>query len=114
MHAVPEVSVIVIGSVTHLLEEGRVGYSKALVTENIRFTKCFKGNVHEVPFLPPPLGGTNDPELIRSMHAGHPLLDGETTKMGPEQLHERIQGPDLRHKQRSRVDGPKHLAPQAS
>ncbi len=44
-----------------------MGYTKALVTETIRFTKCFKGNVHVVPFLPPPLGGTNDPELIRSM-----------------------------------------------
>jgi hypothetical protein len=65
--AVPEGSVIVIGSVTHLMEEGRMGYTKALVTETIRFTKCFKGNVHVVPFLPPPLGGTNDPELIRSM-----------------------------------------------
>jgi hypothetical protein len=49
------------------MEEGRVGYTKALVTETIRFTKCFKGNVHVVPFLRPPLGGTNDPELIRSM-----------------------------------------------
>jgi hypothetical protein len=66
-YAVPEGGVIVIGSVTHLMEEGRVGYTKALVTETIRFTKCFKGNVHVVPFLPPPLGGTNDPELIRSM-----------------------------------------------
>jgi hypothetical protein len=31
--AVPEGSVLVIGSVTHLMEEGRVGYTKALVTE---------------------------------------------------------------------------------
>jgi hypothetical protein len=30
--AVPEGSVVVIGSVTHLMEEGRVGYTKALVT----------------------------------------------------------------------------------
>jgi hypothetical protein len=65
--AVPEGSVIVTGSVTHLMEEGQVGYTKALVTETIRFTKCFKGNVHVVPFLPPPLGETNDPELIQSM-----------------------------------------------
>jgi hypothetical protein len=53
--------------VSHLIEEGRVGYTKGLVTETIRFTKCFKGNVHVVPFLPPPLGGMNDPELIRGM-----------------------------------------------
>jgi len=65
--AVPEGSVVVIGSVTHLMEEGRVGYTKALVTEYIRFSKAFRGTVHIVPFLPPPLGGTNDPELIRAM-----------------------------------------------
>jgi hypothetical protein len=53
-YSVPEGSVIIIGSVTHLMEEGRVGYTKALVTETIRFTKCFKGSVHVVPFLPPP------------------------------------------------------------
>ncbi len=44
--AVPEGSVVVIGSVTHLMEEGRVGYTKALVTEYIRFSKAFKGSVH--------------------------------------------------------------------
>jgi hypothetical protein len=49
------------------MEEGRVGYSKGLVMEFIRLTKAFKGTIHVVPFLPPPLGGTNDPELIRAM-----------------------------------------------
>ncbi len=66
-YSIPEGSVVVIGSVTHLMEEGRVGYSKGLVTEYIRLTKAFKGTVHVVPFLPPPMGGTNDPELIRAM-----------------------------------------------
>jgi hypothetical protein len=64
---IPEGSVIVIGSLSHLMEEGRVGYSKGLVTEFIRFTKAFKNTVHVVPFLPPPLCGTNDPELLRAM-----------------------------------------------
>jgi hypothetical protein len=59
--AVPEGSVIVIGSITHLMEEGRVGYSKGLVTEYIRFSKAFNSTVHVVPFIPPPLCGTNDP-----------------------------------------------------
>jgi hypothetical protein len=66
-YTVPEGSVIVIGSVTHLMEEGRVGYSKGLVTEYIRLSKFFKNTVYIVPFLPPPTGGTNDPELVRAM-----------------------------------------------
>ncbi len=49
------------------MEEGRVGYSKGLVTEFIRFKKAFKNTVHVVPFLPPPLCGTNDLELLRAM-----------------------------------------------
>jgi hypothetical protein len=56
-YSIPEGSVVVIGSVTHLMEEGRVGYSKGLVTEFIRLTKAFKGTIHVVPFLPPPPGG---------------------------------------------------------
>jgi hypothetical protein len=64
---VPEGSVIVIGSITHLMEEGRVGYSKGLVTEYIRFSKAFNSMVHVVPFIPPPLCGTNDQELMRGM-----------------------------------------------
>jgi len=66
-YTVPEGSVIFIGSVTHLMEEGRVGFAKGLVTEYIRLSKVFKNTVHIVPFLPPPIGGTNDPELVRSM-----------------------------------------------
>jgi hypothetical protein len=53
-YAVPEGSVIVIGSISHLMEEGRVGYSKGLVTEYIRFSKAFNNTVHVVPFVPPP------------------------------------------------------------
>jgi hypothetical protein len=66
-YTIPEGCVIFIGSVTHLMEEGRVGYSKGLVTEHIRLSKVFKNTVHVVPFLPPPMGGTNDSELVRSL-----------------------------------------------
>jgi hypothetical protein len=66
-YAVPEGSVIMIGSLSHLMEEGRVGYAKALVTEQIRFSKAFKNTVHVVPFVPPPLCGTNDPDLMRAI-----------------------------------------------
>jgi hypothetical protein len=66
-YAVPEGSVIMIGSLSHLMEEGRVGYAKGLVTEQIRFSKAFKNTVHVVPFVPPPICGTNDPELMRAI-----------------------------------------------
>jgi hypothetical protein len=56
-----------IGSLSHLMEEGRVGYAKALVTKHIRFSKIFNKTVHIVPFIPPPIHGTNDPELLRSI-----------------------------------------------
>ncbi len=66
-YAVPEGSVIMIGSLSHLMEEGRVGYAKGLVTEQIRFSKAFKNTVHVVPFVPPPICGTNDPDLMRAI-----------------------------------------------
>jgi hypothetical protein len=66
-YAVPEGSVIVIGSVSYLMEEGRVGYSKGFVTEYIRYSKAFNNKVHVVPFLPPPLCGTDDQDLMRGM-----------------------------------------------
>jgi hypothetical protein len=66
-YSIPEGSVIFIGSVTHLMKEGRVGYSKGLVTEYIRLSKVFKNTVHIVPFLPPLMGGTNNPELVGSI-----------------------------------------------
>ncbi len=66
-YAVPEGSMIMIGSLSHLMEEGRVGYAKALVTEQIRFSKAFKNTVHVVPFVPPPLCGTNDPDLMQAI-----------------------------------------------
>jgi hypothetical protein len=66
-YTVPEGSVILIGLVSHLMEEGCVGYFKGLVTEYIRFSKAFNNTVHVVPFLPPPLCGTNDSELMRAM-----------------------------------------------
>lgn len=66
-HYLPEGSVILIGSLSHLMEDGRVGYAKALVTEHIRFSKAIKNTVHVVPFVPPPMCVTNDPELMRAI-----------------------------------------------
>jgi hypothetical protein len=42
-------------------------FAKGLVTEQIRFSKAFKNTVHVVPFVPPPICGTNYPDLMRAI-----------------------------------------------
>jgi len=64
----PEGSVLLIGSLTHLMEEGLVGYARKMGAEFRRFSKLFDYTVHVVPFLPPPLGGTNDPDLVSNSY----------------------------------------------
>ncbi len=49
------------------MEEGRVGYAKALVTEQICFSKAFKNTMHVVPFVSLPMCRANDPELMRAI-----------------------------------------------
>jgi hypothetical protein len=63
----PEGSVLLIGSLSHLKEEGLVGYAKGLGTEIRRFSKLFCFTVHVIPFIPPPYCGTNDPDLVSNM-----------------------------------------------
>jgi hypothetical protein len=63
----PEGSVLLIGSLTHLMEEGLVGYAKSLGAEYRRFSKLFDYTVHVIPFVPPPHGGTNDPDLVMNI-----------------------------------------------
>jgi hypothetical protein len=63
----PEGSVLLIGSVSHLMEEGLVGYVKCLGAEFRRFSKLFDFTVHVIPFIPPPVGGTNDPDLVSNL-----------------------------------------------
>jgi hypothetical protein len=63
----PESSVLMIGSLTHLMEEGLTGYAKSLGTEIRRFTKLFCFTVYVIPFIPPPFCGTNDPDLVLNM-----------------------------------------------
>ncbi|MFN9960148.1 MAG: hypothetical protein ACK55I_44265, partial [bacterium] len=60
----PEGSILLIGSLSHLMEEGLVGYAKSLGAEFRRFSKLFDFTVHLIPFIPPPAGGTNDPDLV--------------------------------------------------
>jgi hypothetical protein len=39
-----------------------VGYAKRPGAEYQRFSKLFNYTVHVIPFVPPPAGGTSDPE----------------------------------------------------
>jgi hypothetical protein len=63
----PEGSILLIGSLSHLMEEGLVGYAKSLGAEFRRFSKLFDFTVHVIPFIPPPAGGTNDPDLVTNL-----------------------------------------------
>jgi hypothetical protein len=63
---IPESTVFVVGSLSHLSRIGTHGYAISRVNVRRRLSWAFKG-VRVVPFSPPPLGGCNDPELIRSM-----------------------------------------------
>jgi hypothetical protein len=63
---IPESTVFVVGSLSHLSRVGTHGYAIWCVNVRRRLSGAFKG-VKVVPFSPPPLGGCNDPELIRNM-----------------------------------------------
>ncbi len=55
-----------IGLLSHLSRVGTHGYAISSVNVRRQLSGAFKG-VKVVPFSPPPLGGCNDPELIRGM-----------------------------------------------
>ena len=63
----PEGSVVLIGSLSHLMEEGPAGYCRGLVKEFRRFSGLYRKQVHIVPFVPFPMGGTNDPSLLKAI-----------------------------------------------
>jgi hypothetical protein len=63
---IPESTVVVVGSLSHLSRVGTHGYAISCVNVRRRISGAFKG-VKTVPFAPPPLGGCNDPELIRNL-----------------------------------------------
>jgi hypothetical protein len=63
---VPEGTVILVGSVSLLARVGVHGYSSACINAKRRLTGAIKGVV-VIPFIPPPLGGCNDTEVIRSV-----------------------------------------------
>jgi hypothetical protein len=84
---VPPGTVFVIGSLSHMERVGAQLYATACINAKRRLMGAFK-KCEIVPFVPPPLGGCNNPDLIRSivdasiwlgeMH-GYPLSESMST-----------------------------------
>jgi len=66
-HTLPEGSVILLGSLSDLMNQGAAGHAKALCREVRRFSGLFQGSATVVPFIPPPIFGTNDTSLIMAI-----------------------------------------------
>jgi hypothetical protein len=64
--SVPEGTIILFGSLTNLGRVGTQSYASACLNGKRRIQGAIKGSV-AIPFIPPPLGGCNDPELLRSL-----------------------------------------------
>jgi hypothetical protein len=63
---IPEGTIILFGSLSSLARIGTQSYASACINGKRRITGAIKNSV-AVPFVPPPLGGCNDPELIRNL-----------------------------------------------
>jgi len=63
---VPAGTVVLFGSLISLSKVGLQSYAAACVNGKRRLSGGIKG-IEAVPFVPPPLGGCNDPELIRNI-----------------------------------------------
>jgi len=63
-------TIILVGSLTHLMLENLSGYAMAMVTLQKKFQQFFHNKVTLVPFIPIPLGGTGNPQLVRKIADG--------------------------------------------
>ena len=63
---VPSGTVFLVGSLSHLEKVGTQSYATACINAKRRLMGAFK-KCEVVPFVPPPLGGCNNPELIRDI-----------------------------------------------
>jgi hypothetical protein len=59
----PRGTVIVVGSLSQLQKENVSGYATACVKIVKRFDSFFKKTVKTVPFVPPPMGGCDNPRM---------------------------------------------------
>jgi hypothetical protein len=78
-HTLPEGSVILLGSLSDLMNQGAAGHAKALCREVRRFSGLFQGSATVVPFIPPPIFGTNDTSLIMGISDVTNWLDSVQT-----------------------------------
>jgi hypothetical protein len=60
-------SVILLGSLSDLMNQGAAGHAKALCREVRRLSGLFQGSATVVPFIPPPIFGTNNTSLIMAI-----------------------------------------------
>jgi hypothetical protein len=61
--------IFLFGSLTQLQGEGLQGYSNAA----IRYSRKIEGKFHgttAIPFIPPPMGGCGNPNLVRAISDG--------------------------------------------
>ncbi len=70
--ALPQGSVILIGSLTHLRTRGLADYADAVVNAGYRLGARMGANIDIVPLVPVPLGGLDEPAAVRA------LLDFDT------------------------------------
>jgi hypothetical protein len=84
---VPSGTVFVIGSLSHMERVGAQLYATACINAKRRLLGAFK-KCEIVPFVPPPMGGCNNPDLIRSIvdatiwlgeMPGYPLSESMST-----------------------------------
>jgi len=72
---IPAGTIFLLGSLTHLQREGLQSYSASGVKFGHRLRSSFP-DTETIFFIPPPLGGCSNPELIRSILDGCQWLDG--------------------------------------
>ena len=72
---IPAGTIFMIGSLTHLQREGLQSYSASGVKFGHRLVNSFP-ETETVLFIPPPLGGCSNPELVRSILDGCQWLSG--------------------------------------
>jgi hypothetical protein len=63
----PRGTIVVVGSLSHLQKENVSGYATACVKIVKRFDGFFKKDVRTVPFVPPPMGGCDNPRMAKDI-----------------------------------------------
>ncbi len=59
----PRGTIVLVGSLSQLQKENVSGYATACVKIVKRFDRFFKKEIRTVPFVPPPMGGCDNPRM---------------------------------------------------